>query len=166
MGFVPEDGNGLANATSLVDLAYANSYWSDRPRAAAGKWADATDPQKQEALMRATQRLCSLDWKGTPINGTQALSLPRYWPYDDPIDGRYWDSIPTPVKDACCELANEDLAEILDSSLDRGGDLASEKIGPLEFHYNPSAPSEKVYPRVENLIAKFLDDGGSELLLS
>lgn len=167
MAFVAEDGSGLSTATSLVSLAAANAYWADRPRRAEGRWADATDAEKEESLMRATQFLNGEVLLGSPISSDQACVLPRYFP--DSIGGVYYaDGMPQPILDACCELANEDLASMLEPSRDRGGAVISETIGPLSFTYSDGAPSGTTYPLVERLIGPFraIGSGQSELVLS
>lgn len=155
MAFTPEDGTGLSTATSLVSLSYANAYWAERPDTA-GAWSTATDAQKQAALMTATRRICRESFHGSPLSGTQALELPRYWPE---IKGRTWDGMPAPILEACCELARHELDESITEPLDRGGEIASEQVGPIATSYFAGAPSEKAFPYVQDLLAPFLEFG-------
>src|SRR5690606_21325312 len=151
MAFVAEDGTGLSTATSLVSLAAANAYWADRPRRAEGRWSTASDAEKEEALMRATQILNSETLIGSPVSTEQACVLPRYLP--DAIGGIYYaDGMPQPILAACCELANEDLGGMLDEAQARGGAVLSETIGPLSFSYSEAAAPGTKYPLVEKLL--------------
>lgn len=159
MAFTPEDGTGIDGATSLVTLAYADAYWSERP-STAGAWATATNPQKQGALMEASNYLDAKGWLGSPLSGTQGLALPRYWPE---IRDRTWDGMPRPILQACCELAKEHLTAPLNSALKRGGEVQSESVGPLSKSYFAGAPAGTIYPRVERLIGDFLEFAGGQL---
>ena len=51
MAFIPEDGTGSATATSYIDVAYADEYFTDRTVTA---WSSLTNPAKQAALIAAT----------------------------------------------------------------------------------------------------------------
>jgi hypothetical protein len=161
MTFVPEDGTGLADANSLVSLEYANAYWADRP-STAGKWATASDPEKQEALLDATREVSAERFLGSPLSGLQALPLPRYWPT---IDGRWWGPMPTPILEAVCELAKAHLDTPLNKALKRGGEIQVETLGPLSKTYFPGAPGGNTFPYVSDLLAPFVE-GGAELVLS
>lgn len=155
---IPEDGTGLETANSLVSLAYANAYWTAHP-STAGAWATATDPFKEEALMAGTRKVCQNAFKGSPLSGTQALSLPRYWPE---IDGRTWGGMPTPILEAVCEYAAKHLAAALSASLKRGGEIASEGVGPLSRSYFPGAPGGSTYPWERELLKPFLAAGSGQ----
>lgn len=158
MSLIPEDGTGLETANSLVSLAYANAYWTARP-STAGAWATATDAQKEEALLAGTVKVCSYSFLGSPLTGSQALSLPRYWPE---IDGRTWGGMPAPILAACCEFAAKHLSAPLNASLKRGGEVASEGVGPLQRSYFPGAPGGTSYPWERELLAPFLATGGGQ----
>lgn len=158
MALIAEDGTGLSTANSAVTLDYANAYWTAHP-STAGAWATASDPQKEEALMVATADVLAADFKGSPLSGTQALPLPRFWPI---IDGRSWGGMPTPLLNAVCEMAGKHLASALNSALKRGGEVASESVGPLSRSYFQGAPGGSTYPHVRKLIAPFLAAGSGQ----
>lgn len=158
MSFTPEDGTGLAGANSLVTLAYANAYWTAHP-STAGAWTTATDAQKEEALMVGTVDVLAHDFKGSPLSSTQALNLPRYWPT---ISGRTWGAMPTPILEAVCEAAGKHLASPLNAALKRGGEVASESVGPLSKSYFNGAPGGTIYPYVSKLIEPFLAAGSGQ----
>ncbi|MEO8278028.1 MAG: DnaT-like ssDNA-binding protein [Thermoanaerobaculia bacterium] len=157
--FVAEDGTGLSTANSLVSLAYANDYWTDRP-STAGAWATATDPTKKEALMAATTVVCGANFRGCPLLSSQSLPLPRVFPWIDDRDPGY---MPTPILEAVCQMAVVHFTSPLTAGLKRGGEVASERAGPLSRSYFPGAPGGTTYRYVTGLLAPFLEDAGGEM---
>lgn len=104
MDFVVEDGTGKPDATSYVDLSYANSYLGIFPDTS--KWAALSDEQKQNALMRASDLLDHyFIWEGQKTHGEQGLGWPRIGA--DDCDGTIigTDVIPDDLKRATCEYA-------------------------------------------------------------
>lgn len=171
--FVPEDGTGLANANSLVDLEYARTYHANRNNA---QWGLLLVGQRKSALIKATDYLgfvYRLRWKGTRVNGIQALDWPRAFVERDDyeyqglngstfIGGFFYfpsDEVPKEVKDACCELALKAAITELAPDVDRVANR--EKVGPLEVEYNQYMVPYTRYRQVENLLATFLKSGTS-----
>ena len=88
MAFTVEDGNGLPDANAYVDVAFADEYFADRGNT---DWAAATDPNKQVAIVKATDYidkafgprfLGQKAFVSYPADETvdQALEFPRYQP--------------------------------------------------------------------------------------
>jgi hypothetical protein len=102
MAFTVEDGTGVEDANAYVLVADADTYMSDRARAA---WASLETPQKQAAIIEATMYLdATFYWIGEIASSSQTLLWPRVNAEDR--EGRsYDDQVPQRVKDACCELA-------------------------------------------------------------
>lgn len=128
---------GGASANAYVSLAEANQYHLDRP-AAGTTWADASDDEKNAAILWATKLLDSLyEWNGYVVNETQALLWPRYGlvyrsGYTVPSD-----VIPDELKDATAEFARQLLAA------DRAGDSDIETLGITSLRAGPVALSFK-----------------------
>jgi hypothetical protein len=135
MAFVPEDGTGLPDANSYVDVAFADSYFADR---GVTDWA-GEDTAKQNWLIRATDYIDSRfggSFKGEQIaEGVQALEFPRYLdpcsPTTPPV------ALPANLKKACCEYALRAKSTPLapDIQMDPSGFQVSKthkKIGPIE----------------------------------
>ncbi len=158
MSLIPEDGTGLETANSLVSLAYANAYWTAHP-STAGAWATATDPTKEEALLVATVQVCRYSFLGCPLSSSQALALPRSWPY---IDGRAVAAMPAPILDAVCEYARKHLDKPLNASLKRGGEIASQGVGPMAQSFFPGAPGGNTYPYERSLLRPYLAAGSGQ----
>lgn len=123
MGFIVENGAGLDNSTSYVDVAYADDYASTRGNES---WSDLTTEEKQSALVRATDYLDQAyagRWKGEPMTDTQALAWPRE------VVG-----IPDKLKQACCQLALETIGG---ASLNptQGQTVKKEKVDVIEVEY-------------------------------
>lgn len=102
MAFTPEDGTGVEDANAYVTVEDADTYMSERARAA---WASLSEPQKQAAIIEATIFLDStFQWRGEIKSTSQGIAFPRVNCVDR--DGRYYDDqVPKQVKAACCELA-------------------------------------------------------------
>lgn len=171
---------GGASSNSYVSLADANSYFEGRPFASA--WDDATDPEREKALVYATTILDRERWagaKGVTYEGaaTQALAWPRRWTptlewdaapqlvaewFIDTSIGYYSAlTVPTPIVRATCELALE-ILRAGDSdpfAVDDTSNIKREKTGPLETEYfAPTNPTTGLglFPSVVALIAPLL----------
>lgn len=126
-----EDGTGIADANSYVDVDFVDSYFSDRGNTA---WA-GEQAAKEGWLIQATdyiEMVYSERFIGTRTTDTQALSWPRTnaASYADNV-------IPLVLKKACAEYAlrakNGPLAP--DPTVDESGVIKvaiKEKVGPLE----------------------------------
>lgn len=129
MAFVAEDGTGLENANSLCDVAFANSYFSDR---GVVEWA-GTDAVKQTSLVQATDYLetrFSHLFIGDKKSTVQALSFPRL--------NTGLAEIPVLVKRAVCEYALRVLTGtklLPDPEIHASGqglERTRRKVGPIE----------------------------------
>jgi len=166
MSIVVEDGTGLATANSYISLADANTYHSDRANTA---WASATEAARNAALIKSAQWLDGKyrdRWIGFKADEDQSLCWPRYEAYDE--DGYYIDSdaVPTRITYAQAEAA---LAIIdgtdLTPTLDRGGKVRREKVGPIETEYFDGAPSRTVLTVVSDLVRGYITGPGLRISL-
>lgn len=152
MALEVEDGTGKANAESYVSVADADAYFT--ARAVPAEWAVATSAQKEGALRYATRWLDNrYAWPGTLHLYTQALAWPRDWAADR--DGRDLTlQVPVRVEEATAEAAALYLAGgLLTLSLDRGGAVASETVGPLSTSYFPGASGVPTFPFIDQILA-------------
>lgn len=154
MAFTVEDGSIVAGANSYVPLDFANSYHLDRGNAA---WADKTDPQKQSALIRATdyiEQTYGNKFLGSRVDTDQPLE----WPRQD-VSNISYAEIPNGLKQAVCQLAYEALSADLNPSLERGGAIKRERLeGVAETEYFENAPSMTIRPAVAGLLRNLLDN--------
>jgi len=158
---------GGAAANSYVTVAVADAYLDARLNASA--WTGASAADQARAVIEATRTLDTFHWKGTRVNGTQALSWPRaYVPNPDApkdvevpslvTDIAYYPeaSIPQRILDATCELALEFLkAGTTDlAALDADAQLTSKTTGPLSKSWAPGGKPQGVsrFTRVLDLI--------------
>jgi hypothetical protein len=101
-----EDGTGLSNSNSYVDLAYADAYFSNHPFYA-DAWANITDEDIRTALLISASGFLDahFDFTGYRATTTQAMDWPRVYAQDK--DGfvipNY--TIPGNLKKATCEQA-------------------------------------------------------------
>ena len=130
MPITPEDGTGLADANSYVSWDYIETYadargWTD--------WAAATDEAKEIAMLSATIYLdASYSWKGVIDTDEQALAWPRTGVKDR--EGRTITGVPSRLKDACCELARQNITAALVTSRTEG-EVQSLTAGSVSITY-------------------------------
>jgi len=101
---VVENGTGLSNANTYIDIAFADAYHRLRDSAT---WADQGDHEKVAALIRATQYLDqSWAFVGEIEVLTQALAWPRIPADLTDAEGRaIGGTVPVAVKNAAAEYA-------------------------------------------------------------
>jgi len=130
-------------------VAEADAYHAAR---SASAWDGADTAEKEAALLRATAHLDGrYRWVGLLAELTQPLGWPRIGAYD--LEGRLLTGIPERVRHATAELALIALSRPLSpSSLERGGRIASERVGPVELRYAANAPVEPVFPVIDQLL--------------
>src|SRR6187549_997723 len=139
MSLIVEDGTARADAESYISVADANSYHVSRGTPDAD-WADLDTADKESALRRATDYMLAtyrLRWKGSPVNGTQALDWPRYNVQRDQSFLTYIQPtvIPNEVKRACAELAVRAHAGPLTQDVEPQAGVLSEQVGPIAVTY-------------------------------
>jgi hypothetical protein len=132
MAFTVEDGTGLSNSNALIDVAFADAYFSDRGITA---WTGDADTVKKPAIVRATDYLCNrFRFMGEKYNDNQALEFPRK---NVPYYQTGVALMPEKMRQAIAEYALRALTQTLAPDPvvdDTGGKIVEkrEKLGPLE----------------------------------
>lgn len=173
MAFTVEDGSGLANATALVAVATVDAFWADRGGnatwdAIADIPSGATEEeQKQAAIVKASDYVRShpgYRWRGSKKTAAQRMPWPRTGAQErDGAEALPDDAVPWQVVDAVCVLAPRAAAgENLFPDLTRGGQIASQTVGPISTSYFKNAPVGKVLQAVDGLVAPLLRLGLSD----
>lgn len=139
---IVEDGLGLPNADSYIDVDFADSYFLKR---GISQWATLTN--KESLIIRSMDYIeNNYSYKGEKLVSSQSLSFPRV------IDGEI--VYPIALKNAVCELAlksnDEDLLADTDKTTIR------EKVGALEIEYDPNQDNIKSFNYVNKLLAPYL----------
>lgn len=139
---VIEDGTGLTNADSYIDVIFADAYFLKR---GITQWDALTN--QESLIIRAMDYIeNNYSYKGTKLVSTQALQFPRL------IDGET--VYPIALKNSVCELAlksnDEDLLADTDKTTIR------EKVGDLEIEYDPNQDNIKSFNYVNKLLAPYL----------
>jgi len=143
MALVLEDGTGLTNSESYVDVAYVNAYFLKR---GINEWASLTN--REQLIIRAMDYIeNNYTYLGTKLVSTQALAFPRV------ING---ETVLPPIalKNALCELALK--ANSGDLLQDTGKTTIREKVGTLEVEYDPNQDDLTSYNYVNKLLAPYL----------
>lgn len=166
MAFLAEDGTGLENANSYVDLTFADSYFEDRGNAV---WAAASEAQKKVALIKATDYVESrFTFHGEPYSDDQALHFPTEdYESDDPA------VMPVNLLKAVSEYALRALSAELAPDLavdDTGGRVVekTEKVGPLEetTKYSEATAIQRFrpYPAADILLRGLVVDTSNQVI--
>lgn len=133
MSFIQEDGTGLSNATSYGSISGGDTYFVSRGSSV--EWQDASDTEKQGAMMYSTEFLDSnFNWKSSILKTTQSLGIPRVAYYDS--EGRLIEGVPLKIEYGCYELALEHLKGNLRSTDLEG--ISSESVGSASVTYSGS----------------------------
>jgi len=113
-------------------------------------WEAALEPAQEAAIIEATSFLdAAFSWVGKLEDTDQTLGWPRVCAYDR--EGRTLSGIPTPVKNACCELANLALGgRLMPMSLGGAANAVKrERIGDVEVEYDTAQVTQSYdYVRV------------------
>jgi hypothetical protein len=161
MALIVEEGSGLDNANSFVDISFADEYTLEY---GPSTWVGLPDPTKVTALLKATQYMEAMyrtRWVGTRLLGTQSLSWPRA--YATESDG--WEIptniVPLAVKQATVIMAIKSLTEdILPDVTEATGNITQTRVvvGPVEeeIHYSGGKTQLKSYTSVVNLVRSLL----------
>ena len=157
MTFIVEDGTGKLDANALVDVSFVDRYADDMGVTVWGENAALLPPdllliRKQRAIVVGSRWLSSAYvWRGTPMNGDQALEWPRTM---SQISREY--IIPARVKQAVAEAAIRAYSGIvLNPDLERGGEIISEKVGPIAVTYGANAPGGVEYTGIDALVREW-----------
>lgn len=172
MALITENGTGMATAESYISVSDADTYFAGR---GITLWATLLEAEKEQALRRATDYLLQvyrLRWKGSRVNGTQALDWPRSFVERDDyefaglngttqIGGRFYfpsDEVPVEVARACAEMAFKAASGELAPDLARA--TVREKVDVIEVEYDRYASQYVKYRAIDNLLSPFLTSIG------
>ena len=150
----------LKNINSYVSVIEADFYFENRIDATA--WTEASETQKEQALITATANLDNMNWTGVAISETQNLAFPRVGTYFDPklgIEVSFTEEIPSRIKVAVYEMAYHLLNN--DGLLDSTGDVKSIHVGAIKLIDIQS--SSKTPHVVMSSIKPMLVNGGANL---
>jgi len=162
MSLIVEDGTGLENANTYISLTYADTYHSELGNA---DWTGADQADKEAALLRATQYIDGKHgrrWVGRKKTAEQGLDWPRFGAFDS--DGWQLFEVPDEVGKATAEAALLVIqGEELTPSLDRGGRVISETVGPISTTYADGAPATPTHTVVTYLLSRVLKPAGIKI---
>lgn len=119
--------------------------------------ADGEDPNlaaKESALIKATDYLNGLNWRGKRADGGRLMAWPRVDTVT--VDGYPVPekSVPDAVKAANCYLAGLVYAETdLQPILERGGRVQTEKVGSLATTYFDDAADRDIFSALTDLLS-------------
>lgn len=137
-----EDGTGLSNSESYIDVDFADAYFLKR---GITQWASLTN--REQLIVRAMDYIeNNYTYQGTKLVPTQSLQFPRL------INGET--VYPIALKNAVCELALK--ANSGDLLQDTGKTTIREKVGTLEVEYDSNQDDLTSYNYVNKLLAPYL----------
>lgn len=143
------------NAYSTVDDA--DAYFANRLDVAA--WTEATDPQKEQALVTATLYLEDIQWVGVVISEAQPLAFPRAGTYFDPRLG-YSSTLPETVPERVLRAQYELAYHVLnnDGLLDDTGVVDTLNLGTITL--NKIKAPQRIPPVVHRIIRPLVVNSG------
>jgi len=160
MALVVEDGTGKSDANSFVTDAEFVSWAKARGRYDTLPSSIDSGGARAPYLVLAADYLANekrFRWRGIRKTAAQALPWPRVGVADR--DGLVWPdgTVPWRVKQGQCEAAYLSMTgSELQPSLDRGGRVVSESVGPISTTYAPDAPTETEIPSVVGILEPLL----------
>jgi len=154
MALTVEDGTLIADANTYINEADADTYFTAHGSPSA--WTAATTAAKEAALLYAATHLDhAYDWTGDVVSLTQTMAWPRAGAEDDEERRPTQSDIPQGVIDAQCELALAHIANALNATFERGGQIQRQRAGSVEIEYSPGASMEPSMPHVTRLLGGF-----------
>lgn len=162
MALVVEDGTGIDGANTFVSLADCEAYSLARGLDISGD-EDATSAM----ILTAMDYLAPLSWKGEPVEPFQVLPWPRNYVYlgrnNFPND-----QVPPDVVAAQCQLVMNQFNGVVLFPATETAMIIQDTVGPLTTKYSPKygAPTTPTLPLVDQLLDKWLTDGGGLTLRS
>ena len=160
-GFLAEDGNGLALATSFCSVAFADTYHAKK-KYSATTWAALTNTEKENRLMEATELISREhgdNFLGTPSNpSVQGLPFPRS---GVPDKIKIWlasNQLPIDLQRATAELAYHIEVEDQDEEPARG--LSSLSVGSISLAFDKTNEAEPIVRAVFNFLRPLLLNKG------
>lgn len=148
---IVEDGSGVANANTYVDVDYCNTYCKDLNYSS---WAETANTAKAEAILRAMNFIESLNWKGYKAEQDNSLEWPRKEVEDR--NGYYIDDdvIPINLKKAVAEAAYKELTPgTLQPDLDGASNIQTMKAGSLAITYfEGQVGSTQIFEVIQGLL--------------
>ena len=166
---IVEDGSCPAGANTYASLAQADAYCIPR-----GLWTASEEPDvlasREQALIRATDWLDGLDWRGSKVDAGREKAWPRRDVY---VQGERLpeDAVPASVRTACIEAAavsmqGTDLLAVQDYA----GPVTSRsaEVGPVKESYAYGGRGASVVPsrpaltaRIAYLLRSLPEEGGA-----
>lgn len=154
MPLIVEDGTGIANAESLVTVAFMDTYHAERGNTL---WAPISNDRKEQLARKATEYLTATyygAWIGVAAYTGNNLPFPRK-PTEPRHYGLYELGVPLEVKRAVAELALiADTVPLLPATIARGKKKV--KVGPIEVEYDGNSPTQTKFVSASLLIVPYL----------
>lgn len=155
MAFIVEDGTGLENATSYVDMDYATEYAETYfTTDFYNTWINATGEEKERGLNGASMYLDNTyTFRGIPQTNTQALQFPRGMVYTEGMAAIT--GVPRAIKQATCLAAIRIMKGIaLSPDISRGGVIRERVEGAIDITYADGGSAYTKFTEIENLLKK------------
>jgi hypothetical protein len=141
----------IAGTNSYISRADAETYFADRLNSS--EWDDATDANKDAALIQATRMIDYRDYMGVRTDSDQVLKFPRSGLVDDGVDVDP-DEVPQKVLDAACELAIYALQDDYSAPGDMD-DFSAVTVGPISITTKAGAGGGKKFPPFVTQLLRF-----------
>ena len=123
---IVEDGTGLPDSNSYVDVDFANAYFT--ARTLSNRWKGNTEKKAGRLIIAAAWLNGGFVWRGDILVPTQAMSWPRT---GKDAEGRTLMGVPEVVKFAQCEVALHYSEGTLTNTFNQHGVVEEIRVGPI-----------------------------------
>lgn len=151
--FVVETGARVDDANSYCTVDYFLQYWENR-----GINYELASTTVEPVLIKATQHIDSMRFKGEPLTLTQSLQWPRVYMVDPKGRSVNTDEIPTELKNAVCE-AGKYIHENTNIN-DNKDNIKSKKISNISVTFFTAGESSAELQSMNYWLRTFLDRSG------
>lgn len=143
---IVEDGTGLSNAQSYVDLTFVQGYYTLR--------GNTTYVPSESDIIKAMDYIESVyngSWIGEKLKDTQSLAFPRV------VDGTtiYPINVKNAVADLCLRASSGELLT------DIGEKVTERTVGPLTTKFAEYSNTQTQYSSVYHLLKPYLNGSSS-----
>lgn len=142
---VVEDGTGLKNANSYIDVDFANEYLALR-----GVKIDDLEKNYFHLINGTLFLDTNYNFVGTKLNDTQSLKFPRL------INGVN-SLVPLPIKQASAILAFYSSINKIGLNQNEQRVIKSEQISQIKFEYENSKTQNNAFLEIDNLLKPFVN---------
>lgn len=159
---IVENGAGIVNANSYINLDFINNYFLIR----SSTWNEKTEQEKELLLIQASEFIdISFNWKGQRKTQNQGLAFPRKNLIDK--DGYALDNVPLKIKNAVCKVVEHILEGLNLYNNNQNNAIISETVGSISIQYDTQKSIDKInFNDVDKMLTGLYTKENSKIFIS